>query len=133
MSKRECFAPEWPRYASAQYTYYPAVKKGNVLAISGIASTSPTGELLYPDDVVAQTRQIMENIKEILAAAGSSFDDVIKTVDYITPEALPRYKETAAIRREYFKDSFPAATGIVVNGLLRKGMVIEIDALAVLD
>lgn len=133
MSKRECFTPKWPRFTPGQYTFSPAVKKGKILALSGIGSTDSTGELLYPGDVVRQTKQIFENMKEILAAAGASFDDVIKTVDYITPAAVPMYRETAAVRREYFKDGFPAATGIVVNGLLRKGMVIEIDALAVLD
>ncbi len=89
MSKRECFTPKWPRFTPGLYTFSPAVKKGKILALSGIGSTDPAGELLYPGDVVRQTKQVFENMKEILAAAGASFDDVIKTVDYITPEALP--------------------------------------------
>ena len=40
---------------------------------------------------------------------------------------------TAEIRREYFKGNYPAATGMIVNGLLRKGWLIEIEALAILD
>jgi enamine deaminase RidA (YjgF/YER057c/UK114 family) len=43
------------------------------------------------------------------------------------------YPATAEIRREYFKDNYPAATGIIVNGLLRRDWLIEIEALTVLD
>ena len=65
---------------------------------------------------------------------GASMDDVIKTTDYIAPEAVPDYLKTAAIRREYFrKGSYPAATGVVVHSLLRPDWLIEIDFLAVLD
>ena len=73
---------------------------------------------------------IFENMKDILAAAGATFDDVVKTVDYIVPEALPNYKGTADVRREYFKDNLPAATGVVVNRLLKNEYLIEIDAIA---
>ena len=55
----------------------------------------------------------------------------MKTVDYITP--TEGYRGTADIRREYFKNGFPAATGIVVKELLRPDALIEIDAIAVLD
>jgi enamine deaminase RidA (YjgF/YER057c/UK114 family) len=67
----------------------------------------------------------------VLEAAGSSFDDVVKTVDYIT--TLEGYKGTADVRREYFKNAFPAATGIVVKELVRPDALIEIDAIAVLE
>ena len=72
-------------------------------------------------------------MKKILEMAGGSLDDVIKTVDYITPQAVPEYPETADIRRKYFKGNYPAATGIVVNRLLHKDWLIEVEALAVLD
>lgn len=49
------------------------------------------------------------------------------------PQAVPDYSATAEIRREYFKGNYPATTGIIVNGLLRKDWLIEIEALAVLD
>lgn len=134
MSKRETFRPNWPRLIPSKYTYSPAAKKGGVLCISGQASVDPlTGKVLYPGDIVTQAKQTYENIKAILNAAGATFDDVIKTVDYISPAGLDRYKETAAIRREYFKNEFPAATGIVVNQLLLPGLLIEIDVIAVVD
>lgn len=65
--------------------------------------------------------------------ARATFDDIVKTVDYITPQALPSYAATARIRREYFGDNYPAATGIVVNRLLREDWLIEIEAIAIFD
>ena len=50
-----------------------------------------------------------------------------------TPQALKDYAKTADIRREFFKNTYPAATGIVVHSLLSPEWLIEIDFLAVLD
>ena len=133
MPKREVFKPDWPRLAGRGRSYSPVVKKGNLLFISGMTSYDREGNKVGPGDIVAQTRQIFENMKDVLEAAGATFDDVVKTVDYIVPEALQDYRATGEIRREYFKDNFPAATGIVVNRLLSKESLIEIDAIAVVD
>ena len=114
-----------------RYTFSPAVKKGNLLFISGMTATDNKGNVVGVGDIVAQTRYIFEKMKELLEVAGSSFDDIVKTVDYIT--TMEGYKGTADVRREYFKNGFPAATGIVVKGLVRPDALIEIDAIAVLD
>jgi 2-iminobutanoate/2-iminopropanoate deaminase len=134
VSKRQTFRPNWPRFSKKTYSYNPASRKGNLLALSGMMSTdTDTGKILWPRDIIAQTRQVYENIKAVLESAGATFDDVVKTCEYITPAALPNYKATADVRREYFKDNFPAATGVVVNRLLRDEALIEVDVLAVLD
>lgn len=120
-------------YQRKGYTWSDLVKKGKVIAISGMVSVDENHRTLHPGDLEAQTREIYEQIKKLLEKAGATFDNVIKTVDYIIPEALPRYAVTAKVRREYFKGNFSAATGIVVNRLLRPDWLIEIDAIAVLD
>jgi len=120
-------------YQRKGYTWSDLVKKGKVIAISGMVSVDENHRTLHAGDLEAQTREIYEQIKKLLEKAGATFDNVIKTVDYITPEALPGYAVTAKIRREYFKGNFSAATGIVVNSLLRPDWLIEIDAIAVLD
>jgi enamine deaminase RidA (YjgF/YER057c/UK114 family) len=120
-------------YKRKQYTWSDAVRKGKILAISGLVATDENHRTQHPGDLKAQMRVIYTQLQKILEMAGASFDDVIKTVDYITPQALPQYGETAEIRREYFKGNYPAATGIVVNRLLREDWLIEIEALAVLD
>ena len=116
---------------SGRYTFSPAVRKGNLLFISGMTATDNKGNVVGVGDIVAQTRHIFEKMKEVLEAAGGSFDDIVKTVDYIT--TMEGYKGTADVRREYFKNGFPAATGIVVKELLRPDALIEIDAIVVLD
>jgi enamine deaminase RidA (YjgF/YER057c/UK114 family) len=120
-------------YKARGYTWTDAVKKGKIIAISGMVSVDEKHHTLHPGDLEAQTREIYEQIKKLLEEAGATFDNVIKTVDYITPEALPNYAVTGKVRHEYFKGNFSAATGVVVNRLLRPDWLIEIDAIAVLD
>lgn len=131
-TKREVVNPGWEYYQ--RYTFSPAVKKGNMLVISGLDAMErdpATGEVKARGDIVAQTRVIYKKMKAILEAAGASFDDVVQTTDYII--TTENYKDTGQVRREYFKGDFPAATGIMVKELLGKGSLIEIDAVAVLD
>jgi enamine deaminase RidA (YjgF/YER057c/UK114 family) len=120
-------------YKQKQYTFSDAVKKGRIIAISGTVSQDDRHHTLHPGDLEAQTREIFERIKRLLEKAGATFDDVIKTTEYITPEALPNYAVTAKVRREYMKDNFSAATGVVVNRLIHDDWLIEIEALAILD
>ena len=77
MPKLEIIDPGWSY--SARYTFSPAVRKGNLLFISGLTATDDKGNIVGKGDIVAQTRQIFEKIKAILEAAGGSFDDLVKT------------------------------------------------------
>ena len=81
-------------------------------------------------DIAAQADEIYKRIGEILAAAGCSYSDVVSTRDFIT--TTEGYAKTATVRRKYFSDPFPAATGVIVAGLLRPGALIEIEAVAAL-
>ena len=128
MATLEVVNPGWEW--SPKYTFSPAVRKGNLLFISGMTGTDESGELAGPD-MESQTRQIFKKMDQILKAAGGSFDDVVQTTDYIT--TTEGYRVTADVRREYMKNGFSAATGVIVAGLLRDGALIEIDAVAVLD
>jgi len=132
MSKKSAVNPGWEYYR--KLTFAPAVRKGNMLFISGIDGSQidpATGKPTIKGDIVEQTRVIYEKIKAVLEAAGASFEDVVWTTDYIT--TTKNYKVTAGLRRQYFGKSFPASTGVIVKGLLNKEALIEIDAVAVLD
>ena len=132
MGKKIMINPGWEYYR--KLTYAPAVRKGNMLFISGqdAAITDPTtGELTFSKDILEQTNIIYEKFKEILEAAGGGFEDVVSTTDYIT--TTRNYKATAEVRRQYFGNSFPASTGVIVKSLLHEGALIEIDAIAILD
>lgn len=119
-------AGPWPE----RYTFVPAVRVGRTVFIAGTTAADETGRITAPGDIVEQTRQIFGKFERLLAAAGGSCDDIVQTVDYIT--TTDRYRETAAVRREFFRTARPASTGVLVAGLLREGAVIEISAVAVL-
>ena len=117
-----------PINPNPRWTFSPAVKRGNMLFISGL--TGVTEETM--GDIAAQTEVIFQKMKELLEEAGATFDNIVWTTDYMT--TLDGYKETAEVRRKYLhNDAWPAATGVVVKRLIRGEALIEIDAIAVLD
>jgi aminoacrylate peracid reductase len=113
-----------------RYTFSPAIRAGNLLFISGTTATDDGGRLVGPGDIVAQTRYIYQKFAAMLAAAGAGFEHIVETTEYIT--TTENYRRTADIRREFFRPPYPAATGVIVAGLLREGALIEIAAVAVL-
>jgi len=132
VGKKTIVNPDWEHYS--KLTFAPAVRKGNMLFISGQEGSQvdpTTGKLVVKGDIVEQTKVIYGKIKQILEAAGASFEDVVWTTDYIT--TTDNYRATAEVRRQYFGGSFPASTGVIVKSLLREGALIEIDAVAVLE
>lgn len=115
---------------SEKYTYVPAVRVGNTIHLSGTTGTDDNGVITAPGDIEAQTRQIFRKFEALLNAAGGSCDDIVATTDYVT--TTQNYHRTARVRREFFRKGFPASTGVIVAGLLRKDALIEISAIAVL-
>ncbi|MBI5445286.1 MAG: RidA family protein [Deltaproteobacteria bacterium] len=120
-------------YERKQFTWSDAVRKGKILVISGTVSTDENHRTIHKDDLHAQMTYIYETVGALLEKAGASFNDVVKTTDYITPQAVADYAKTADIRRKFFKGNYPAATGVVVHSLLRPDWLIEIEFTAVLE
>jgi aminoacrylate peracid reductase len=116
----------WPE----RYTFSPALKVGNLLFLAGTTAVDDTGALVSPGDIVGQTRFILQKFGRLLEAAGANFSHVVETTEYIT--TTTNYRGTADVRREFFRPPYPAATGVIVAGLLREGALIEISAVAVL-
>jgi len=107
------------------------VRKGNLLFISGLTATDDKGNVVGKGDIVAQTRQNIREDQSHPYSGGRKLRRHCQNVDYIT--TTEGYRGTADVRREYFRNGFPAATGIVAKELLRPDALIEIDAIAVLD
>lgn len=121
-----------PRQWSDKLTFSPAVRAGNLLFISGTTAVGDELAIVGKGDIVAQTRFIFEKFGRILHQAGASFDNIVETTEYFL--SLTDYRRTAEVRREFFKGPpYPAATGVLVAGLIRKDALIEIKATAVLD
>jgi enamine deaminase RidA (YjgF/YER057c/UK114 family) len=118
---------KWP----VRYTFSPATRVGNLVFLSGTTGTDDDGNIVGSGDIVAQTRRIFEKFSLILQSAGGSLSNIVETTDYVL--SLEEYKKTAALRRELFKGPpWPAATGVVVAGLIREGALIEIKGIAAL-
>src|SRR5262245_53669341 len=99
------------------YTHVVEVKPGHVAYISGQVAYNQEGKLVGEGDIVAQARQVMENIKAALASLGTDFSSVIKLNYYAVD--VSRLAEIRAVRNEYLpKESPPASTFVVVKGLV---------------
>jgi len=108
--------------------YSDAVRAGDLVFVSGQASVDAQGRLVGAGDVVAQTRQVLDNMKRALAAAGATLDDVVKVTVYLAHCAdRPRVNE---VRKAYFGANKPASTLIGVSEFAIPGMLIEIEAIA---
>lgn len=109
-----------------------AVVANGVVYLRGqIGQDLDTRESVGIGDVEAQAVQAMENIKLLLDEAGSSLEDIVKVVVYLTDI---RYRESVyRVMGSYLKGVFPVSTGLVVDSLARPEWLVEIDATAVLS
>jgi len=80
--------------------------------------------------MATQVRTAYEKIGAILEAAGGSFSDVVRIVEYLKPEGIERYSETAAVRSEVFGSNSPTVNTVPVKSLLRPDALIEIEVTA---
>ena len=124
---------EFPWLDLNRYTFCLAAESGGIVYLAGQTASeydADIGRIVCKGDLLDQTRVIYEKLGVILEAAGMSFDNVVQTVDYIDPSALPRYRETGAIRREFLGGTPVGATGICVERLLRPDALLEVSAVA---
>ena len=127
----EAIYPGEPEKWQASYSPGVAVSAGRFLFISGQVAFDDEGKVVGGGDIVAQARKIFENLRVILNKAGTDFKDVVKTNYYITD--VSQFPKVAALRPEYFKGVFPASTMVEVKGLVHKDLMLEIEAVAVLE
>ncbi|HJU48130.1 MAG TPA: RidA family protein [Gaiellaceae bacterium] len=107
-----------------------AVEAAGLLFVSGIVPVDEQRELVGGDDVVAQSRQVFANMRDVLAAAGCGFGDVVKVTVYLTD--VGDRAAVNPVRQEVFGEARPASTLVEVSALVIPGAKIEVDAIAVL-
>jgi enamine deaminase RidA (YjgF/YER057c/UK114 family) len=101
-----------------------------VIFVSGQVSVSDDGQLAHEGDFAAQTRLVFENLRTVLNQAGATLDDVVRLGVFLTDMArLPQY---GAIKAEFFRGPQPASTAVGVTSLAMSGLLIEVEATAVL-
>jgi reactive intermediate/imine deaminase len=124
MTQREEFRVDGQSEPISHYT--DAVRFGDLLFVSGLAAFDEAGAVVGGDDVVAQTRQVLENLASILTAAGATFADVLRVTVYLTD--VDDRTLINPLRQEYFGASRPASTLIGVAALATPEMKVEIEA-----
>ena len=108
------------------------VGRGELLFISGQLAFDENRQLVGKGDIGAQTRQVLENIKQVLDQAGGTFSDIVKVTVFI--KDMSGFRDIHDARLEYFDpDSLPASTMVSINDFVHPDALIEIDAIAVLD
>jgi 2-iminobutanoate/2-iminopropanoate deaminase len=102
---------------------------GRLVYCAGAVAFDADGEVVGKGDIVAQTRQVMENLRLALSAAGATFADVVKVTNYVTDAS--QWPQVLPVRAEYITEPFPASTFVEVSALMFPELLIEIEALAV--
>jgi 2-iminobutanoate/2-iminopropanoate deaminase len=109
--------------------YSQAVRAGQFLFLSGQIPLHPATGLLAGPDIHAQAHQVMHNLEAVLAAAGASFADVVRSTIYLTD--LNDFAAVNDVYASYFELPAPARATVEVSRLPRDARV-EIDAIALL-
>lgn len=116
-----------PTAAPAIGPYSPAVRAGNLLFISGQIPLDPATGQLIDGDIRAQTMRVLDNVRELLVAAGADTSDVVRTTIFLAD--LGDFATVNEIYATYFQQPYPARATVQVARLPRD-VRIEIDAIA---
>lgn len=104
---------------------------GNLVFISGQAAIDDQGRVVGAGDFDAQAAQAFANVKKVLEAAGSSMKKIVKVNIYLTDMA--NFPKIVALRAKHFSKPYPADTIVEVRGLALKELMIEIEAMALVE
>lgn len=128
-SVKEIVNPKEVPMPSGPYSQAVKTKGDKLLFISGQVAENEKGELVGKGDPETQARKVFENLRFCLSEGGADFPDVVKLTIILTNRES--YPAVSKVRRELFKNNFPAATSFIVGGLAKPDWLIEVEAIAV--
>ena len=105
--------------------------KGKLVFISGMTARRADGSIAAIGDIEGQTRQVCENIKAAVEAAGGTMDDICRVDVYV--RNIEHFDKIHKVRREYFKSPPPASTMVEVTKMVSPEYLIEINAIALVQ
>ena len=111
--------------------YSRAVRIGNTIEVTGTVAVDDNSQLVGGNDAYAQTRFIIEKIEKVLALAGATLGDVVRTRMFVTD--ISRWEEYGKAHGEFFHEIKPCTSMIEVKGLIAPEYLIEIEAAAILS
>ncbi|HEV7370753.1 RidA family protein [Arenibaculum sp.] len=120
---RRVLSPEVPEPPPGLFSNCLVV--GDTVYLSGLHAGVP-GD----DGMEEQTRRTLRKVRALVEAAGAAMADVVKLTIYVTD--ISRRAEVSAARREFFGGDLPCSTLVEVRALVDPGLLVEIDAVAVI-
>ena len=130
MTKRELRSDKI-RQPSGHFSQAVAIEaKGKLVFISGMTARRADGTIAGIGDIEGQTRQVCENLKAALEAAGGTMDDICRVDVYV--RNMEHFDKIHKVRREYFGSPPPASTMVEVTKMTSPDYLIEINAIAVI-
>jgi 2-iminobutanoate/2-iminopropanoate deaminase len=112
----------------ANYKMATRMEGGRLLYIAGQVARDADGNVLGKGDIRTQARQVFQNLRQVLQAAGGDLSDLLKITTYITN--IEDFPAVAEIRSSVFPGELPASTLIVVNRLAQPELLIEVEGMA---
>jgi enamine deaminase RidA (YjgF/YER057c/UK114 family) len=112
------------------YSHVVVVEGKRTIFISGQLARDRHGNTIGKGDMRAQLRQVGENIRAALEAAGATLDDLVKTTTYVTD--IEEYFKHVDVRMEYFR-ALPTSTTVEVRRLAHPDFLVEVEAIAMVD
>lgn len=124
------------RYSSGtiweeKYAYSRAIRKGNVIHVSGTTAVNEKGEIVGLGDIAAQTAFIFLKIRTAIEALGGTMEDVVRTRVYIVEGA--DWEAAALEHGRVFKEIRPAETLLMISSLVNPDLLVEIEAEALIS
>jgi enamine deaminase RidA (YjgF/YER057c/UK114 family) len=104
------------------------IRAGNIIFLSGQTAFDSNDRLMGAGNPRAQARNALSNIRRLLRSAGADMPDVVKLTVYVTDVSYRPDVYDEIVKA--FHGKCPCSTGLVVSGLARKELLVEIDAVA---
>jgi len=113
------------------YTHVVVAETQALIFISGQLARDKSGNIVGPRDMRAQIRQVGENMRLALEAAGATLDDLVKTTTFVTN--IDEFFRHVDVRHDYLGVALPASTTVEVRRLAHPDLMVEIEAIAIKD
>src|SRR5882724_12688754 len=131
MAKTQIMSPKL-RQPTGVFSHATAIEAtGRFVFVSGMTARRPDGSIAGIGDITEQTRQVCENVKSAVEAAGGTMDDICRVDVYV--RNMEHFDAIHKVRREYFKAPAPASTMVEVCKMTSPDYLIEINAIAVVE
>ncbi len=113
------------------YSHVVSVEGRRLIFVAGQLARDRDGNIVGKGNMAAQIRQVGENIKAALAAAGAGLADVVKTTTFVTD--IDEFLRHVEVRMEYFGAALPTSSTVEVRRLSHPDFLVEVEVLAVTD